>query len=70
MEVYVDIPLPQYKLTHLFYENVTWDGDIKKKIDKLITLYCSLSDSQLKETSSQLINCYNSIHSNFLFVNN
>jgi hypothetical protein len=44
MEVYVDIPLPQYKLTHLFYENVTWDGDIKKKIDKLITLYCSLSD--------------------------
>jgi hypothetical protein len=47
MELYVDIPLPQYKLTHLFYENVTWDGDIKKKnrtIYKLITLYCSLSD--------------------------
>jgi hypothetical protein len=31
MELYVDIP-PQYKyLTQLFYENVTWDGDIKEK---------------------------------------
>jgi hypothetical protein len=33
MEVYVDTPPPQVPIieTHLFYENVTWDGNIKKK---------------------------------------
>jgi hypothetical protein len=24
-------PPPKYKLTQMFYENVTWDGNIKKK---------------------------------------
>ena len=48
MELYVDTILPpspkNYQLTHLFYENVTLDGNIKKTIRtiyKLLTLYCS-----------------------------
>jgi hypothetical protein len=44
MELYVDTPPHKYQLTHLFYENVTWDGNIKKKnrtISKSLTLYCS-----------------------------
>jgi hypothetical protein len=33
MKLYVDpTPSPQLQINSLFYENVTWDGNIKKKI--------------------------------------
>ena len=28
-------PPSPYKYTHLFYENVTWDGNIKKKLNDI-----------------------------------
>ena len=53
MELYVDTPPPPppkknpTPINSFVYENVTWDGNIKKKIRtiyKLLTLYCSWSD--------------------------
>ena len=51
MELYADTnpPPPKYQYTHLFYENVTWDRNIKKNmtIYKLIK-HCIAVDLILK----------------------
>jgi hypothetical protein len=51
--------------------NFTYNNNLLENVNEFkFLLSKNKSEISLKENSSQLNNCYNSIHCNFLFVNN